>query len=236
VNLLTADLVDTLLLAMRASEAAYDIDETRARADFAALGCAYVGLVRVPSRWVYVLRRDGRNLIVGQGTRVTSDFDEEELLADIDLIPTRTPHGLAPDGFAGPIFSGGFLRALKSLVDPALPVDMTGHSLGAETVQLLAPEFPGCSVYPIDPPTGASHEYLAAIRGAAARIVPYVRDRSFAWGWGVGLHFHQILPFVWQRQGKLLQVTERATVVNISVPDHSLDGSLAAVAALKVPA
>lgn len=225
-------LADTLLFCMHASMAGYDIDEDRARSDFAALGCLYVGLVRVPSRWVYVLRHDGRNLIVGQGTRVTENFDPEELLADIDLLPTRTPHGLAPEGFADPLFTG-MLHDIRGLVDPALEIDITGHSLGAETGLLLAAEFPGCSVYPIDPPTGASREYLAAIRQRAKRVVPYVRDRSFAWGWGVGLHFHQALPFIWERRGQLLEVNERTTMVNISIADHSLEGSVAAIVARK---
>lgn len=221
-----------LLLCMRASLCAYDISELQARRDFEALGFVYVGLAQVPGRWVYVCRRDGWNWIIGQGTRVTANFDPEELWDDVWLLPTRTPYGLAPDGFYDPLQS--LLHDIKSMVDPALPVILTGHSLGGESALLLASEFPGCRCYPISNPTGTSREYLHAIK--AERLVPYTRDRDFAHGWGVGLSFHQQLPFLWRSTAGIAEVTSRSTIFNLSLQDHSLEGSIAAESALLVPA
>lgn len=228
---------EELILAARASLCAYDIDETKAKQDFTALGFTYVGLARCGNeRWVYVCRRDGWNWIIGQGTRVTENFDPEELWDDIWLLPTKTPLGLAPDGFYDPLQQ--MLAQIKAMIDPALPVLLTGHSLGGETALLLAAEFPGCRCYPISNPTGTSREYLHSIQ--AERIVPYVRGRDFAHGWGVGLHFHQQLPFLWQPpKGPMAEAVSRSTIFNFSLADHSLEGSIGALlglAAQRVPA
>lgn len=231
--MLDAALVSSLTLASKLSSAAYDIDEARAKADFEALGCEYVGLASEPARWVYVLRSPASNpifgacnIIDGQGTRVTENFSAEELLCDVDLIPVRTPWGLAPNGFYSPAMR--LLPKIVPLLNPSLPTVAIGHSLGAETVQMFGPELPGMSIYPIDPPTGASHEFISALRTRSKVVVPYVRERSFAWGWGVGLTYHQCFPFVWQRNtGQIAEVTERSTAVNISEPDHDIETTIA---------
>lgn len=226
----TLDLRAKLRLCVQASLVAYDIDEVAAKREFEALGLRYVGLVHTPERWAYVCEWNDVNLIVYQGTRFSRDFDVWEVADDLRLLPVTSPLGpLVPDGFATPL--NAIRKRVCALTDPAKPTALTGHSLGGESALLEAPYYQRSRCYPIANPTGASKPYLDLITANCSELVPLVHERDFAHGYGVGWHWHQPLPFLWLRQGKLLECHGRGGI-NISEPDHSCEGYLAALDAL----
>jgi hypothetical protein len=204
------NLVTNLVLMTRASIEVYTKDLSARRAALEAMGFVWRGVVQVPGRDVTVVRWGDKNLSITQGTCFTQDNDPREVLADLELFPWRSPWGtVLPHGFGAVL--PDIVPKIHALGDPSLPWHHTGHSLGGQTAQLIIDPalLPG-TAWAINPPTGASNEHWRRVHSDPRNTnIVLVNEREFAHGYGVGLDWHQDIPFLWLHHGELRESTGR---------------------------
>lgn len=216
-----------LLLLARLSQLIYQTDERKLKYGTEDLGLVYCGYSEFDECEGMLVYDKYGQIIVIRGTQVTENFSIRDLLDDLD--PSHVNFGddtLARAGAWKPL-QAMWDNSLGGLFDPAMPVTITGHSLGGQRAAIL----PGLLPSPIKPkvvafapPKGGNEKFWKHAYSDREQPIIVWRENDFA------ISYDPLDMCICQPKTQLLHLTngsfewcDSAPWDNTSVSDHDID-------------
>jgi hypothetical protein len=218
-----------ILAAALRAQAVYIVDPKAAQTAFEGLGMTFLGQYQDATHQGVVSKdAKGQYYVTIAGSRGASGYGAD-LLIDLWLAPVHAVNG---GQVASGVYSGmdKFWAWALDLIPPTAPINMEGHSLGAERV-LLAPLFIPKSrlgdMHAFEAPMCADQDYWDAYRDELSHVVHTVQgaDRWFAYPPRQGYcHDAQANVLWFLSNNKIQSITPKNWITTaFSDADHSID-------------
>ena len=227
-------IADILLLA-RLAALEYTTDAAPIADGVNALGLGFVGQVGSDECQALIADWGGRVVVCFRGTQVLENASLPEIGDDLDTHRLQGPGdvGFVHRGFWQPLAE--LWPRIVALLPPGPSPIFTGHSLGGVRAHLAGAILPG-EVVSFGAPKGADAAFWAhAYPDSRPQPLRVIHEEDFAPGWSPFLPWSTQPPgdIGWLHSGRLYRVPTRTTWINESVPDHSVDRYVTALADLQ---